>query len=422
MNYGQFEANVQQIAQERMEHGRAVVNEDIQVLDPLFTATLGQDWKSLTGLDIVALENLVFALLPLHRARPVKGLLASHEILLAILYCRLGKYDYSLLGPLHLKKDALKRAVAAGLKTIAESPVQLLIPRLELPTFSELFPDHLMNPRINVARFIIDGRHQRYSGAKIDIHHTKYFSYKYHAYALSQLFVVNLTGFCVAVSNSMPAATHDITLYREHKKDLFTQLGQVQARNGVGTPIYLMADRGFISQEDPEICTNLGLGNQDKIIFDSRRVVIEQFFGRMTGSYELMRLPFKGKAAFFEMAVNACYRLTNLSIAYHPLRLADAVILQVSDENIEHVSEEKRSRHRLSQRTYRLRRRLQEEGEERLDHWLRRPNPAGEIARALLRSHAPEEILANFITSGCSRRQIVALLNDAEERQRNLGN
>ena len=168
----------------------------------------------------------------------------------------------------------------------------------------------IIQERAQESMFIVGGKH--IEGKRIGTFEDAitYWSHKLNALAYQFQCVVTHFGHCVYVSNAERAATHDMMVYRNNRTQLLAGL----AVEGFRNPI-ILADQGY-KYELPELyvpdtpCKQL----------NARRLVIENYFGRMANVFRIVRVKFPFGYDIVNPFLKALCFLTNVHVFKFPLR------------------------------------------------------------------------------------------------------
>jgi len=198
-------------------------------------------------------------------------------------------------------------------------------------------------------QFIVDGKHIACSRVGDASNRQAYYSHKLHTAALGFQVVVTHLGECVHVAAGARAAEHDIAVWARHRNTVLAHLGTI-----VCEPL-ILADLGYRSAAHPEIITN----SEPISALNSRRLVVENYFGRMVQLFAAARHRFRLGLEHFDTFIHALCHPTNRTIEASPLRQGDflhyrAVISNWhASENARRVAHRdavSRARNRSSQR------------------------------------------------------------------------
>lgn len=255
---------------------------------------------------------------------------ANECILLALWYLR--RYE-TCAGMAHKIKgcssQTVESAVSKGIKAIAScfdsfsilNQNQLfrmidLMNQRETEVLIERFKDA---EAVLNSRFIVDCRHHSFSKVKnMMLGKSHYYSWKLKRAALTNMFIIDRCGFCRYVSLSAPATTSDVTLYRDLEKDFVLTLKHLLSLKNIEEPIFVQGDLGF--ECDLNSIITCRADKTTERIFNKYRILVEQYFGRMTTKFISTRFPFKFKEELHSDFIKAIAFLTNLSIKNTALR------------------------------------------------------------------------------------------------------
>lgn len=232
----------------------------------------------------------------------------------------------------HLKtrsNQTVESAVAKGFAALSKCFVPFRVDsRTKIPKASEVMLDNesaiieerMTDDHFIKSRFIVDGRHHAFGRVPMTSNRKSYFSYKLHCPALSNMYIIDREGQCSYVSGSYPASIHDLTIYRDVQIESNAGLRQMIHEICPNDELYIQADLGYKGQGLPEIVTKSQDNSAERKIFNKYRLLVEQYFGRMSSKFVATRLPFRFKEELHDLFIRATAFLTNLSIELNPLR------------------------------------------------------------------------------------------------------
>ena len=204
------------------------------------------------------------------------------------------------------------RAIFKRIKGLAAcfEPFRAYGPVPPLSKFLSEEEKDIIPERAQESLFIVDGKHieGRRIGSFEDAR--TYYSYKLNALAYQFQCVVTHFGHCIHVSNAERAAAHDMMVYRNNRPQLLAGLMQAGYKNPI-----ILADQGY-KCELPELyvpdtpCKQL----------NARRLIVENYFGRMTNVFRIVRMTFPFKYDTVNPFLKALCFLTNVHVFKNPLR------------------------------------------------------------------------------------------------------
>ncbi|KAK8793345.1 hypothetical protein WA158_002496 [Blastocystis sp. Blastoise] len=287
-----------------------------------------------------------------------KGSLSQNKsIFLALVYIRRCCTIGELATKVHEKRNIVRTALLKGIDAIAACYVPFCT-TLGCPKLSSKISEaekQRLSEQGQSSRFIIDGRHQRIAAVSSSFaQRRKFFSHKFHSPGMSAQYIINHEGLCIYVSPSLPASNSDISMFRLNKHAIMAGLNEMLTNIGdTISSVYILADKGYHSESDPELLS-LPNGVND-ITFNKYRILIENYFGRMTRVFKAAREPFGLAEERFDSFNKALTHLTNLSIMDSPLRSEEYKVLQCHYDKIELMHRNKAERHKEAQRKYQQR-------------------------------------------------------------------
>jgi len=274
------------------------------------------DWRFATGFDAENLERVIIDALPhMHPAR--RDVHPNNDcVFLALAFLRSGLPIFRLSRPLSMRPQTLESFILRGLRGLSSS-FATSNPEYGSPSLDELL-DAEQKAAIPAAalgtRFIVDGKHIACSRVGDASTRQAFCSHKLRTAALGFQAVVTNFGECVHVAAGARAAEHDIAVWGRHRNMVLARLRTLIS----GDPL-ILADLGYRSATYPEIITN----NEPNPTLNSRRLVVENFFGRMVQVFASSRYRFRLGLEHFDTFIRALCHATNRTIAASPLRNDD---------------------------------------------------------------------------------------------------
>lgn len=163
------------------------------------------------------------------------------------------------------------------------------------------------------AQFIVGGRHVAVSRIGREAVRTTYCSHMLHHVGYQLQCVITHTGHCVHVTSGDRAATHDMTVCKNSRRELLAGLLQM-----AGTQPTVMGDKGYVSSGCPELI------NARNPVLDKHRLLIEAYFGRMASVFGIVSAAFPRSHQYLSDYIRAVCFLTNVSVYLQRPRDRDA--------------------------------------------------------------------------------------------------
>lgn len=336
--FGDNEGEVQEI----LERGASAINDgedDGEAPLPLafcrkFSPTL--DWELFTGFDRETAQLIVERAVP-HTIRSRRSEIGGREcVILALVWFRGGSNVKTIASHACLPYQQCLRGLQCEIRALATcfepfeayggAPVlRALLGEDERDTIPE---------RAQQSRFIVDGKH--IEGKRIGTFEdaSTYYSYKLGGLAYQFQCVVTHLGQCVHVSEAERAATHDMMVYRRNRVQLLAGL----LAKGFRDPI-IIADQGY-KCELPE----LFVPDKPNKAPNGRRLVVENYFGRMTNVFRVVRMRFPFGYELVNPFLRALCFLTNINVLKRPLRRNEYMLHRAFMECRRRKHEERRAR------------------------------------------------------------------------------
>lgn len=288
-----------------------------------------EDVKHYTGFDRIHLESIYEKALQYMNCNK-STFTRGQALFISLWHIRTGVTCNEIA--VHLKtrsNQTVESAVAKGFAALSKCFIPFRVDtRTKIPKASEvmlgnessiieerMIDDHFLN-----SRFIVDGRHHAFGRVPMTSNRKSYFSYKLHCPALSNMYIIDREGQCSYVSESYPASIHDLTIYRNERIATCAGLRQMIHEICPNDNLFIQADLGYKGQGLPEIVTKSQDNSAERKIFNKYRLLVEQYFGRMSSKFASTRLPFRFKEDLHDLFIRATVFLTNLSIELNPLR------------------------------------------------------------------------------------------------------
>ena len=204
----------------------------------------------------------------------------------------------------------------------------------------------------------------------------KYFSGKHKLYGYKLECSVAYPGFAVSVSSHEPGSTSDLTMFlqRQSKHREMLRKGQEELTiedNGEGSVRHpgtwaVLVDKGYQGAADalrtiqPKRAPRGGqLDHQDvtrNALVSSDRVLVENYFGRMSSLWRIMSATYKWSEDRYDMFARLCVALTNYHVSFMPLRMDDSSHYRAVLARYHSMSNDMRQRRARTQAAYRTRR------------------------------------------------------------------
>ena len=172
-----------------------------------------------------------------------------------------------------------------------------------------------------------------------------FFSGKHFIYAVKKEVFVNIrSGTAALVSRTYPGAVHDITILRSHADEVRELLG------GRG----VLADLGYVGAERD--VPGLIVCGHDMQELRARRVVVECYFGRLKGMWDIFSSKWTLDEKYFDRFFEIGCALTNIHILNNPLVADDFEFNLGINNKILIDLQEKALRQKMANEAYRRRR------------------------------------------------------------------
>ena len=270
------------------------------------------DWELMTGFKEDTLQVIVGQALPHISCGRKNGVKRNECVMLALIWFRTGGNVRMIASKTKFSYQVCLRALFRGIKGLAAcfEPFSAYGPVPALSKFLSEEEKELIPERAQESLFVVDGKH--IEGKRIGTFEDArtYYSYKLNSLAYQFQCIVTHLGHCIHVSNAERAATHDMMVYRNNRPQLLAGLIQAGYRNPV-----ILADQGY-KCELPELfvpdtpCKQL----------NARRLIVENYFGRMTNVFRIVRMKFPFGYDMVNPFLKALCFLTNVHVFKSPLR------------------------------------------------------------------------------------------------------
>lgn len=270
------------------------------------------DWELMTGFPHEVLQLILERAAPMV-ARGGKSRFKNNEsVMLALVWFRSGSNVKMIAARSGFNYQVCLRALFKGIKALAACFEPFKVYGNAPPLRVMLRPEDRAGipERALDSLFIVDGKH--IEGKRIGSFEDAgtYWSYKLNSLAYQFQCVVTHLGHCVYVSNAERAATHDMMVYRNNRIQLLSGL----SAGGFKNPI-ILADQGY-KCELPE----LFVPDTPNKMLNGRRLVVENYFGRMTNVFRIVRAKFPFGYEIVNPFLKALCFLTNVHVRTKPLR------------------------------------------------------------------------------------------------------
>lgn len=206
----------------------------------------------------------------------------------------------------------------------------------------------------------------------------QYYSGKHKLYGYKSEASVLPNGIAVMISSHYKGATSDLDMFRRHACQHRGMLRKHGEEHGI-------IDSGKLSDKYPNLWTVLldkgyyGAAQETRAIYPTKkpvnrmlaielvaenqeicsdRIVVENYFGRMCSLWAVMSTKYKWKEEYYDHFLKFCSALTNIHIQNHPLRANDSSFYQKFKNKLYHIGVETVRKRRISQQSYRERRRI----------------------------------------------------------------
>ena len=255
-----------------------------------------------------------------------------------------GQWDY-MANMFRIKVSVFQRMVKSFLLLVSEQLYEGMVVDIRgrntmkhLASKNKLFTHH---PHALYATDVTFQQTNRPSGNHQES--TISYSAKHKLYGYKMEVSVFPTGLAACASHYCPGSVSDLTMFRElhefHKtatekgSDKLTIPDHVLLRSKYPNNWAILADKGYQGAADelrvlcpkkkkPRKMLSVDDDNGNREL-SSDRVIVENYFGRMTGLWEITSRKYRWAEELYDPIAHACVALTNIHIFWHPLRDQD---------------------------------------------------------------------------------------------------
>lgn len=297
------------------------------------------DWQWVTGFRDSGVQFIIERALPHFRGASRRNLAPNESIFLALAFIRLGYPAAHLAKLIGIDSQVVTRAIERGIDAVGRC-FESFTSFGPLPKLRELVEEDDLDrypERALESMFVVDGKHFKgriYGGLQKA---QSYYSHKLGTAAYQFQCVVLHTGLCIHVTDVEPAAMHDITVYKKNRPLLLAGL----KAGGIENPV-ILADQGYKAPDVPE----LFVPAQPISIVNSKRLIVENYFGRMAAIFASIRHRYRFSMEHINLYVRALCYLTNYHVFLSPLRYDEYLFHRKLDLYIASEAERKKRKQR----------------------------------------------------------------------------
>lgn len=296
------------------------------------------NWKMLTGFNIVTLQKIVeraSSFILSGRSSSIKN---NECIILALVWLRTGTSISSLSIIINFSYPITLRGIQKGLRALSQCFEPFSVYG-NAPKLSELLTEEEKKKIPKEAlesQFIVDGKHIRGKRLGTFEDAKTYYSFKLNTLCYQFQCVVTHMGHCIHVTNAERAGTHDMMVYRNNRGMLLAGL----AAAGFTNPI-ILGDKGYKVTEFKELYA----GWDSNPTLNARRLIVENYFGRMTKVFGVVKEKFSLGYDHVNDYIKALCFLTNVSVKLKPLREKDYRVYRAFMLSLKSQDKKKKEKH-----------------------------------------------------------------------------
>lgn len=309
----------------------------------------------------------------------------NHSIFLGMLLLRFGAVPPEVF-PFYRKykigADAVRSAAKRGVEVWAQLFDSQSFADTDIPDIFMLDHDTILPATVSRARFIVDGRQQRFSGSS---QQDKFkipgllISFKTSEPTLNSLYVISNKGQCLVVTEPQPGSVSDIMIYNKFRDEIWAQLQHKSGGNPEVSPerTVILGDQGFGSSLYPTDLVTKGSNQlqtprqsnftesqkdeaeqRDIALvaeFQKYRIRVECYFGRLVRKFQAVRSALHFHPNFVHKILKACCFFVNIMVQTAPVGPDDCHFNDVLLQSLADKHAKARREHAAAMRAYRFR-------------------------------------------------------------------